>query len=193
MKKLLLILGILTACVSYAQLEKGAKLVGLQTHLLANDMYNTHWGISFGSSGYDLGFNIVPTFGYALQRNWLIGAHTTFGIESIQYKGYGAGYDHTDTYIDLGFAPFTRLYLDLSRNKKWKLFGVAGYEIVYTTTKNYYPQGSFASTTHSNKTSGMGSLGGGFAYFGRKLIVDASMSNTALRLGFYRVLPSRKK
>ena len=113
MKKLLFILFLFVITTSNAQLEKGSKLVGLQTNLMINDMYGTRLALSFGSSRHDLGLNIVPTFGYALQRNWLVGAQATLGIESVKYKALPPGYNHTDTYIDLGFAPFTRLYLDL--------------------------------------------------------------------------------
>ncbi len=193
MKKYTFLLSFFIVSFTNAQLDKGSKLIGLQTHLAAHDMYVTRNAVSFGSAGHDLGLNLIPTYGYAVQRNWLIGAQATFGIQSTRYKGFFAGFEQTDTYTDIGIAPFTRLYLDLTKNKKWKLFGVAAFEINRSGFRTHYTGGSFPSKTYSSVTNGKGSIGGGLAYFGKKLTVDLSMSNTALRLGFYRANTGRKK
>jgi hypothetical protein len=187
MKKLLPVLFLFVAASSYGQLEKGAMLIGVQTNFLAvNDSYyKTRTVIDF--SGQIYGLTILPTFGYSLQRNWLIGAQATFGIKS----STNTYYTHFNT--DLGIAPFSRYYLDLTKNKMWKLFAVAALEIVTTSSKRTYKAWGTPLITHYYTTSTFGSIGGGVSYFSKKLIVDASFSNAALRLGFYRVLPSRKK
>ena len=55
---------ILICNTAQAQLEKGKKLVGGQTNLVAADGYNT--GLSLSSDQYesDFGLNIFPTYGW---------------------------------------------------------------------------------------------------------------------------------
>ncbi|MES2331024.1 MAG: hypothetical protein V4539_15580 [Bacteroidota bacterium] len=190
MKKLLLILLVYATTSSYAQLEKGTKLVGLQFNLLVNDIYGAHTDLNFADKDY--GLSISPTFGYALQRNWLVGAHAVLGFEYV--KSSFPTYSITETSTDLGIAPFTRLYLDLTKDHKLKVFGLAALEIV---NKNFHTKynlsGGSTSSTTRNYGNVNGSLGAGFGYFGRKIVIDASASTTAIRLGFYKILGQRKK
>lgn len=186
MKKIFTAIFLLATIPVMAQLEKGSKLAGIQTNLLFNDHYNAHLAFSFGSSGHDIGLNIIPTMGWVLQRNWLIGAQAVFGLESVKNSVAGPGLEYSATYFDLGIAPFTRLYLDLGKNKRLKAFGVAAMEFVYTHVKN--PSYNVFSENSVNA-----SIGGGLAYFGKRTVIDLSMSTSALRLGFYRVIASRKK
>jgi hypothetical protein len=191
MKKLLLIACLLTAISSYAQLEKGSKLIGIQTNVFANDtLYKTQW--AFNIADKDYGLNIIPTCGYALQRNWLIGAQATFGFESVKTQT-SPGFSYTVTNLDLGFAPFTRLYLDVSKNKKWKLFAVTALEIFTNRRSVTSNGGSVPLFPNPSNNNVKGSIGGGLGFFGRTYSIDVSMNTSALRLGFYKVLPLRKK
>jgi hypothetical protein len=186
MKNIFIALLLLAAVPATAQLEKGTRLAGIQTNLLFNDYYNAGLALSFGSSGHDIGLNIIPTIGWALQRNWLVGAQATFGFESVKNSGLGPGLDYTETYFDLGIAPFTRLYLDLGKNGKLKAFGVAALELIHTNIKKDISQSY-------TKNTAIASIGGGLAYFGKRTTIDLSMSTSALRLGIYRVIAFRKK
>ena len=99
-----------------AQLEKGKKLVGVQTNLIAGDIYNT--GLSLSSDQYasDFGLNLVPTYGWVIAHNWIIGTQATIGFAWENHKL--SGYETNYTYWDLSIAPFTRLYVDITKNNK---------------------------------------------------------------------------
>ncbi|MES2374389.1 MAG: hypothetical protein V4557_17565 [Bacteroidota bacterium] len=194
MKKLLLVFLMFSFSNSYAQLqlEKGAKLAGAQLNLLVNDMYYTMF--EFGSKGYEkyFGISIAPMYGVAIKRNWILGAQATLGIEGSTFNGWGMGYTINYLYTDFGLAPFTRLYLDITRNGKLKIFGTGALEFNIASRKISFPD-SPTSTTHYSKTTINPSVGGGIAYFGRRISFDASMSTQALRIGFYKVISPRKK
>ena len=187
MKYLLYVLFIiLISNTAQAQLEKGKKLVGVQTNLVAGDSYNT--GLSLSSDQYESGFglNIVPTYGWVLAHNWIIGTQTTIGFarESHKLNGYESNY----TYWDLGIAPFTRLYVDITKNNKWKAFGMAAIEIVENKVR-YSIKGQNSPVSATSHTNVLGTLGGGFAYFGRTVVIDLSICNAGLRLGLYKTMP----
>jgi hypothetical protein len=190
MKKLLPIFLLFSLSTSYAQLDKGAGLAGAQLNLVVNDMYYTALG--FGSSGYEKHFaiSIAPTYGYALQRNWLLGLQATLGFESSTFNGGGAAYTSNTLNTDFGLAPFTRLYLDVIKNGKLKVFGVGALEFNIASRRISYEVGSPA---RFSKTSINPSVGAGIAWFGRRTSFDISMSTQALRVGLYKVIQSRKK
>lgn len=194
MKKPLLILFVFAAISAQAQLEKGAKLVGLQTNLILGDIYATNLTLDIGSNGSTYGINLVPTFGWAIQQNWVVGGQATLGFlrEKIPYTGGGGS--GINKYYDLGIAPFTRLYLDISRNKKWKVFGMASAELASTQIR-YFTEGTQSPGLlyTSSNTQLKGSLGVGLAYFGKRTSIDLNAAVTGLRLGVYRVIRAGKK
>lgn len=191
MKKIALIVFTFSLSTSQAQLEKGTKMAGAQLNLLVNDMYYTM--LEFGSSGYDryFGISIAPTYGYAVQRNWVLGMQATIGFESSKFDGGGIAYSSKTVYTDFGLAPFTRLYLDITRKGKLKVFGAGALEYNIASKRISYSNGSVASSF--SKTTFHPSLGGGIAYFGRRTSFDLSMSTEALRIGFYKIIRSHKK
>jgi len=191
MKKMIFFIGVLllVSSKSSAQLEKGAQLSGIQLNLLVNDMYSTRLVFRSNPVENDYGISIAPMFSFAVERNWLLGSQATLGIE--HSKNTGGTISTTQTTTDLGLSAFTRVYLDISTNQKWKIFGIAALELNTATEKMSYSTGAaFPANSYATTT---GSLGGGFAYFGRKICIDLNMSNTALRFGIYRIFPGRKK
>ncbi len=191
MKKLFPVLLMFVFSTSYAQLEKGSKLAGVQLNLLVNDMYYTSLG--FGNSGYEkyFGISLVPTYGYALHRNWLIGVQATVGFETSKFDAGGIPYTSRTLSTDFGLAPFTRFYLDLTRKGKLKVFGTGALECNIASQRISYSSGG--SPGRFSKTSLHPSLGGGIAYFGRRNSFDLSMSTQALRIGLYKVIGPHKK
>jgi hypothetical protein len=194
MKKILLILAlIILGLKSQAQLEKGVEMGGIQLPLIVNDSYFTQ--LKFGSSPTkkDFGISIVPTYAFVIDHNWLLGVQATVGIETISYSNSISGFStlSKETYTDLGIAPFTRYYVDLSKNKQIKIFGVAALEINTANSKYTYTNGT--SNGGGSFTTTNGSIGGGLAWFGKKVSGDLSMSTTALRFGIYRLFPGGKK
>lgn len=191
MKKITLLLFTFSLSASYAQLEKGTQLAGAQLNLMVNDMYYTK--LEFGSSGYEsyFGISIAPTYGYSVQRNWVLGVQATLGFESSRFTGGGVTYAARTLYTDFGLAPFTRLYLDITGKGKLKVFGAGALECNIASERTSYQDGSVVS--RFSKTTVHPSLGGGIAYFGRRTSFDLSMSTEALRVGFYKIIRSPKK
>lgn len=195
MKKLLFVFLMFSFSSSYAQLqlEKGAKLAGAQLNLLVNDMYYTMF--EFGSSGYEkyFGISIAPTYGVAVARNWIVGGQATLGIEGSKFNGGGIGYTANYLDTDFGLAPFTRLYLDITRNGKLKIFGAGALEFNIASQRVSYPGSVSTASSHYSKATINPSAGAGIAYFGRRISFDASMSTQALRIGVYKIIHSGKK
>ncbi len=190
MKTVLLILSFFLVFTLQAQLERGNKLVGLQTNLIPGDIFSTYPTLAIGSSNTTYGLNLVPTMGVAIQRNWLIGGQATVGF--LREKG-PSGYYNDNTYYDLGIAPFTRLYLDLSRAGKMKFFGMASAELAYTSSSLRYSDNvGPVFTSKYSQVNLRGSLGIGFAYFGQKTSVDLNASVAGLRLGVYKIIRAKK-
>lgn len=176
---------------AHAQLEKGKHVVGVQLPLIVNDMYYTRLAFTTSSGNTDYGISINPTYAYVVEHNWLIGAQATLGIETLKYND-NSGLPRTESYTDLGIAPFTRYYIDISKRGAFKIFGVAAIEFNTANSKFTFSNSSSPNTGPS-VSSTTGSLGGGIAWFGKKISIDASMSNTALRMGIYKVFPGKKK
>lgn len=192
MKKQILILALITIGINaHAQLEKGKHVVGLQLPLIVNDMYFTRLAFSSSSGNTDYGISINPSYAFVAEHNWLIGAQATLGIETLKYNN-NTGQPRTETYTDLGIAPFTRYYIDISKKGDFKIFGVAAIEFNTANSKYTYSNSSFPNNGPSFSST-TGSLGGGIAWFGKRVAFDASMSNTALRLGIYQVFSGKKK
>lgn len=195
MKNLFLLIAVCLCIHSQAQLEKGSRMVGLQTNLIIGDMYTTLPELSVGSNRSTYGLNLVPTIGWAVDRNWIIGGQATLGFwhdrRSPQYVGAGT---NINDYYDFGVAPFTRLYLDITKNKKWKGYGLAAIE--FANTQRFYKnknQGGTIQRSSDSFTEVKGTIGIGFAYFGRKVAVDLNAAVTGLRLGVYKTFAPRKK
>ena len=172
-----------------AQLEKGAQIAGIQINAAINDaLYSARPAFNISDKNYGLSI-AIPT-AWALERNWLMGIQATIGIETEKHTG---SFITTHTYTDLGISSFTRLYFDISKSRKWKLFGLASIEMNNAKSKTTYDGSGVSTNTRSSNTNTVGAFGGGIAYFNKKISLDISMSTTALRLGIYRVFAGLKK
>lgn len=194
MKNLFLLIAVFLCIHSQAQLEKGSRIVGLQTNLIIGDIYSTLPELSIGSTNKTYGLNLVPTMGWVVDRNWVIGGQATLGFWHEQntppYPGAGT---NIYNYYDFGIAPFTRLYLDITKNKKWKGYGLAAIE--FANMQRFYTNKNLSGTSKSSDsyTNVKATVGIGFAYFGRKVAVDLNAAVTGLRLGVYKTFSPRKK
>lgn len=194
MKNLFLLIALCLCIHSQAQLEKGSRIIGLQTNLMIGDIYSTLPELSIGSTNKTYGLNLVPTIGWVVDRNWVVGGQATLGFWHEQNSPPYTGADtYVYNYYDFGIAPFTRLYLDITKNKKCKAYGLAAIELANTqrfyTTKNQ----AGISKSSDSYTNVKATIGIGFAYFGRKVAVDLNAAVTGLRLGLYKTFGGRKK
>ncbi len=190
-KQILILILIFMGLNTHAQLEKGKHVLGVQLPLIVNDMYSTRFAFTTSYGNTDYGISINPTYAYVVEHNWLIGVHATLGAETLKYNN-NSGFPRTESYTDLGIAPFTRYYIDISKNGAFKIFGTAAIEFNTENSKFTYNNSSNPNYGPSGSSTS-GSLGGGIAWFGKKISLDASMSNTALRIGIYRVFSGGKK
>lgn len=187
--KILFPLLLLLVCgISRAQFQKGTTLWGLQTNLAANDWYTTSDEIGKSYSGKYWSFNLIPTFGYALTNHWVIGGEILAGFGHTTDNN--AFYPLSSSRFDFALMPYARYYVNISRNQKFRLFGRAAMEFIFNNEKFTY---SNTSTVQRHDFHAIGALGGGLAYFGKRLSADLSMSNSAFRFGIYRPILPRKK
>lgn len=198
-RQVLLALGLLIITAAQAQLEKGKRIVGVQTNIAEGDLYYSSLMLRANKNYSDLGINIVPTFGWVVEKNWVIGGQVTMGWARNKYVSNwsnGVSIASTKTnYLDLGIAPFTRYYIDITRNQKIKLFGMASMELAYGRYKSQVKQNNdnITATNSDNSVNLDGSIGFGMAYFGKQGSLDLNLSNMGLRLGLYKVLPTNRK
>lgn len=187
MKKLFLLVLLFAALNSDAQLSKGSQLAGLQFNLAVNDLYS----VQFHAGTRGFGLSGALTYGYAVADNWLAGAFVTIGYDRAKdpmFTTYQTIYHSRD----LGIAPFTRYYLDITTDKKLKFFGQAAVEINNVRIRNTYEGGTAPATTTYSSTGVAASIGGGLGYFGRKLCFDFSFTTQAMRFGLYKVIGAKK-
>lgn len=196
---MLLVLAIMLIGTANAQLEKGTRLFGIQTNIAEGDLYYSSLMVRVNKDYKDLGLNIVPTFGWVIEKNWVIGGQITAGLARYSYPSNWSNGVYiartSTTYTDLGIAPFTRYYIDITRNQKIKLFGMASMELAYSRQKAQIKQnnGSILASNSDNTLNLDGSIGFGMAYFGKQGSLDLNLSNMGLRLGLYKVLPTNRK
>lgn len=184
MKKAVLIICMVWSAAANAQLEKGNKLAGLQFDLVEGDIYYSYPALSFGNNFSRYGFSVTPTYGVALERNWIVGGQATLGFLN-RKTDYGTN-KSSNHFSDLGIGPFTRLYLDLSRNGKFKLYGMGSLELSYHRHKARYESGGSVTSESVYTDGGLdATLGLGVGYFGSKIAVDLNVSALGLRMGFY--------
>ena len=194
MKRLLLLFSLFFGITSHAQLVKGTKLAGLQTNLILGDIYATSLTLNVSSYASEYGINLVPTLGWVLKENWVIGGQANLGFFRQRTSFIGGNYDGIYTYYDLGLAPFTRLYLDITKNKKWKAFGMASVELATVKSRYSIKGGSNPGPVSTTSNTDLkGGLGVGFAYFGKSTSIDLNAGLTGLRFGIYRVIKPGKK
>lgn len=198
-RQVLLALGLLLITAAQAQLEKGKRIVGVQTNIAEGDLYYSSLMLRVNKDYSDIGINIVPTLGWVVEKNWVIGGQITAGLARYSYPSNWSNGVYiartSTTYTDLGIAPFTRYYIDITRNQKIKLFGMASMELAYSRQKAQIKQnnGSILASNSDNTLNLDGSIGFGMAYFGKKGSLDLNLSNMGLRMGLYKVLPTNRK
>lgn len=194
--RIILILALFSATFANAQLDKGSRFFGIQTNLTEGNLYYTSIDLSIDEDRSSLGINLVPAYGWIIENNWMVGAQATVGYSKDAYKGTGLNDPKEfDNYFDLGIAPFTRYYINISKSGKYKIFGMASIELSHAVHRSYRRATSwFPEKDNTSKyTSLDGSVGVGVAYFGRAGSIDMNLSNNGLRLGFYKVLNKIKR
>jgi hypothetical protein len=182
MKKLCILFFLGICLHGSAQITKGSWVAGVQTTLLNGDFYNTYPAFSSAGNGKERGFNLIPSVYYGIATNWLAGLEVYAGYNSL-HDPLVSGGKNSYRYFDLGIAPVTRYYLNISKNGYWKLYGLAGAALVNNHVTTVYTYGQ-SGTNHIAVTA---LAGAGAAYAGKRYMVDAGISVTGIHMGVYRV------
>jgi hypothetical protein len=172
---------LLLSTQGFSQLEKGKQLAGVQLTIVPGDMYSAGLSMRFGSNNNAFAVSLVPTYGYAVARNWLIGGTVTLGYS--RDHSYDGINNYTYNSYDIGFAPYTRLYLDLSKNGQFKIFGLGSVEFATIKSNDKYNNNTTFKNTYNTTTA---TIGVGLAYFMRRSSIDLNVSGAGLRFGVYR-------
>ncbi|NCI47963.1 outer membrane beta-barrel protein [Sediminibacterium soli] len=183
MKNCLLLLCLLLTAVAEAQLSPRTWVIGAQTTVINADFYDTYPVLQPGNTG----FNLVPSVYYAISTNWLAGLELQVGYSAA--KQTSAGGVVTRTHVtELGIAPVSRFYIDITPNGRLKLFGMAGMAF---QTERIVDHFTYNKTT-TRITDQTAFFGGGINCVLRKWMVDVNASAMGLRAGVYRVLGGKK-
>ncbi len=190
MKTVLLLLGLITVISGHTQLEQGSKIVGIQTTLTKGNTYATYLAMSSKPYAARFGMDAAPMIGWAIARNWVIGGQATFGTFVKTDKTTSPWV--RQIYYDLGLAPFTRVYIDVIKSGRVKIFGTGSVEFVYQVRKVASQSGNTEFAITTNDTFMGAAAGGGLAYFGKRISLDAQYGNLGFRIGLYRTFGAVK-
>lgn len=194
MKKLILLFA---AYICYHQLaaqeiKKGDMFIGLQSNIKFIDGFYTYTDIYTHKNDLVVGIHLAPTIQKALAKNFLLGTSLHFGYMS--EKKYPILNDSRyDRFIskEIGIAVTGKYYLDLTRNKKLKLFGVGGLNLVYQDYENIYKAiGNFTDKDHGILFRPAIGFGGAFAI--REGMADIQFSSMGIFAGFHIKLHNKK-
>jgi hypothetical protein len=148
----LLTVGLLTACISYAQVKKGDVLVGGNIGFFKQD-------VSPGQSGNDLtSFSIYPSIGKAIRDDLVVGLNLGYAhsrTKSVTSDAY------ITTQVQYSLGAYIRRYKNLGAG--FALFGEGDLLLTYGLYKSYYDGGPKppASKSYSIRAG----LYPGIAYF----------------------------
>lgn len=182
--------------------ERGNKVIGLQLGVAGEYPINSVTVLDINESNKRYGLLALPSFGWFIERNFVLGAQAIVGFnhDSYSYSNYDYSVNpprymgdtkSTSKGVDLGVAPFARYYVPLGRRNVVSLFGQGSFPVLYSS----YESGSNYNSTYpgwSNlryKEEGlklMASLGGGVSINGRFGSFEMSANNTGLYLGYQR-------
>jgi len=180
-------------CTSvFAQgIQKGDKFFGLQTNLAYTDLYGTYLDLSFSNNQKRIGFHLAPTWQWAVDNNFVLGTAAHIGFNSEKYKNdfWVPGGEQKYEVFDIGANAFSRYYIDITRNKKLKFFGLAGFHLAYTSWEGSYR--GFGSSNSDRELLLKGSFGFGAAYSSRRGIIDLNISNAGFFLGVHKKLKGK--
>jgi hypothetical protein len=175
-------------------IDKGDKFFGLQTNLASTDLYYTYLDLSLSKNEKRVGFHLAPTWQWAVENNFVVGtaAHVGFNSEKSNFNFSFPSNEYKFEALDLGVNAFSRYYIDVIRNKKLKLFGLAGIHVAYSSWKSNYTNIGWPNNSSStNETFVRGSIGFGAAYASKKGMIELNISNAGFFLGIHKKLKGR--
>lgn len=189
--------------------ERGNKVLGLQLGIAGEYPINSVTVLDINESNKRYGLLALPSFGWFIERNFVIGGQAIVGFnhESYAYSNYDysvnppryiGDFKNTSKGVDLGVAPFARYYVPLGRRNVVSLFGQGSFPVLYSSYESgsNYPSSYPGWSNYRYKEEGlklMASLGGGVSINGRFGSFEVNANNTGLYFGYQRYFGSKGK
>ncbi len=170
--------------------DKGNKIAGIELGIAGGYPINSITQLSFSKTEKNYGLLLLPSYGWFVENNWVIGGQGILGFSHNEYSYSGTQYSSANKsdYTDFGIAPFTRYFVPLGKRNVVSLFGQASLPAVYSTTKRETKQtGSSPYNTSSNtyEVQVIGSIGLGVSLNGHFGSIEVN-ANNGLYLGFHK-------
>lgn len=209
MKNLSTLLYVFTYCFisfSFAQKEtrhdfssyfdKGNKTAGIEI-CIAGD-YNTILQLDFSKNSKNLGLLLLPSYGWFVQKNWMIGIQ---GLAGYAYNKYQNIYTtspsiskYTDT--DFGIAPLTRYFVPIGKRNIVSIFAQAALPLVYSSSKRETKQtggtNPYNSSYKNTELTLRGNMGLGVSLNGHLGSIEINANTSGLFLGFHKYIGRNK-
>lgn len=174
--------------------EKGNKIFGIELGIAGEYPINSVTQLSISKREKNYGILLLPSYGWFVENNWVIGGQAILGFSSNTYTYQNTPqYSGTNksTYSDVGIAPFTRYFVPLGKRNVVSIFGHASMPIIYSTSKTESKQtGGFPSNySYSNSELRLiGTIGLGVSLNGRFGSLEVNANNTGLYIGFHKYI-----
>ncbi len=170
--------------------NKGNKIAGIELGIAGD--FNTITQLDISKNNKDYGLLILPSYGWFVENNWVIGGQAILGFSNNSYKsGNGIQYsEYKSSYTDVGVAPFTRYFIPLGKRNVVSIFGHAAMPVMYSTSEWESKYGNPINTTSNSnyEVRLFGIIGLGVSLNGRFGSLEVNANNTGLYLGFQKYI-----
>jgi hypothetical protein len=184
--------------------DRGAKAVGIQIGVAGGYPINSVTILDISNDSKDYGLLALPSYGWFVERNFLVGASAIIGFSN--YSSFNDSYDYSTSppsvtryqykgrSIDLGLAPFLRYYVPLGKRNVVSLFGQGSLPVFYSKSRNETTPNQI-NNWYSNQQGikVIASLGLGVSVNGRLGSLEINGNNTGLYIGVQKYLTIKKK
>ncbi len=182
------------------------------------------WGVQLGIAGEyplrtvtridmtegfsTLGALVLPTFGWMVEKNVMIGGQIITGhlidkYSSLNYIFPGPGpapiireTKMQDRYTELGISPFARYYVPLNKRNIVNLYLQAGVMVYHSTERRISRPVNHQIFPPTDQSEGrwnmLGGIGVGVSVNGKAGNLDMYVNNTGLYFGYYRHIVRKK-
>jgi hypothetical protein len=179
--------------------EKGNRMIGGQVQLAWVDLFASETILRIDDDGTEAGIVISPNMGKFIENNWFVGGMVHLGLYTSKYdykNNNTSSFSSRQKAFDIGFTPFTRYYLDITKRHNIKVFLQAGLPIIFT---DYYSRtsqtnGSFTDIrVEDDSYFGLyGNWGGGASFHGKFGAIEANLSGLGLNIALQKFIGRRQ-
>ncbi len=185
--------------------ERGSRAIGIQIGVAGGYPINSVTILDISNDSKDYGLLALPSYGWFVERNFLVGASAIIGFNNYSSTNYSYDYSTSPPLVtkykyegrnlDLGLAPFLRYYVPLGKRNVVSLFGQGSFPILYSRTRNETTPNQINNNWYNNQEGLklIASLGLGVSVNGRLGSLEVNGNNTGLYIGVQKYLSFKKK